>query len=95
MVFDASTSTDPDGSIVKYEWDLDGNGTYETNTGTTKTTSKTYSATGTYTVGLRVTDNERQEHDDDRPGHRQQLGREQLRRRRSAHDRHLALLPPR
>jgi len=58
VALDASTSNDPDGSIVKYEWDLDGNGTYETNTGTTKTTSKTFSATGTYTIGLRVTDNE-------------------------------------
>ena len=31
--FDASGSTDPDGTIAKYEWDLDGNGSYETNTG--------------------------------------------------------------
>ena len=28
---------DPDGSIAQYEWDLDGNGTYETDTGTTRT----------------------------------------------------------
>ena len=35
VTFDASGSTDPDGTIVKYEWDLDGNGTYETNTGST------------------------------------------------------------
>ena len=27
MTFDGSTSSDPDGTIVKYEWDLDGNGT--------------------------------------------------------------------
>ena len=38
--FNASASVDPDGTIAKYEWDLDGNGTYETNTGTTKTTSQ-------------------------------------------------------
>ena len=37
--FNASASTDPDGTIAKYEWDLDGNGTYETDTGTTKTTT--------------------------------------------------------
>ena len=37
--FDASASSDPDGTIVKYEWDLDGNGSYETNTGTTPTTT--------------------------------------------------------
>jgi YD repeat-containing protein len=55
--FDASGSSDADNSIVKYEWDLDGNGTYETNTGTTKTVTKSYSTAGTYNVGLRVTDN--------------------------------------
>ena len=33
--FDGSASSDPDGTIAKYEWDLDGNGSYETNTGTT------------------------------------------------------------
>ena len=37
VTFDASASTDPDGTIAKYEWDLDGNGTYETNTGSTPT----------------------------------------------------------
>jgi PKD repeat protein len=56
VTFDASASADPDGSIVKYEWDLDGNGTYETTT-TTPTTTKTYSTAGTVVVGLRVTDN--------------------------------------
>jgi PKD repeat protein len=55
VTFNGSGSSDPDGTIAKYEWDLDGNGTFETNTGTTATTSKTYAA-GTYTVGLRVTD---------------------------------------
>jgi YD repeat-containing protein len=54
--FDASGSADPDGSIVKYEWDLDGNGTYETNTGATASTTKTYATAGERTVGLRVTD---------------------------------------
>ena len=28
--FNGSASSDPDGTIAKYEWDLDGNGTYET-----------------------------------------------------------------
>ncbi len=55
--FNGSGSTDPDGTIAKYEWDLDGNGTYETSTGTTPTVNKTYSASGEYTIGLRVTDN--------------------------------------
>ena len=53
----ASGSSDPDGTITKYEWDLDGNGTYETNTGTTPSSSRTFVANGEYTVGLRVTDN--------------------------------------
>ncbi len=56
VAFNASGSTDSDGSIVKYEWDLDGNGTYETNTGSTPTTSKTYANAEEVTVGLRVTD---------------------------------------
>jgi Concanavalin A-like lectin/glucanases superfamily/PKD domain len=55
--FNASASKDPDGTISKYEWDRDGNGTYETNTGTTPTTSFSYPTPGTIQVGLRVTDN--------------------------------------
>ncbi len=55
--FDATASSDPDGTIAKYEWDLDGNGTFETDTGTTKTTSHTYATPGTVDVKLRVTDN--------------------------------------
>ncbi len=55
--FDGSASTDLDGSIVKYEWDLDGNGTYEANTGATPTASTTFATAGSYEVKLRVTDN--------------------------------------
>jgi YD repeat-containing protein len=54
--FDATGSSDPDGIVAKYEWDLDGNGTYETNTGSTATTTKTYASASTPTIGLRVTD---------------------------------------
>jgi PKD repeat protein len=60
VAFDASGSTDPDGTIAKYEWDLDGNGTFETNTGTTPTTSRSYSASGTVEAKLRVTDDDGQ-----------------------------------
>jgi PKD repeat protein len=56
--FDASASSDSDGTIAKYEWDLDGNGTFETSTGTTPTVSHTYASGGSVVVGLRVTDNE-------------------------------------
>jgi YD repeat-containing protein len=54
--FDGTGSSDPDGTIVKYEWDLDGNGTYETNTGTTPTASRSYSSAGAVETRLRVTD---------------------------------------
>jgi YD repeat-containing protein len=55
--FDASASRDPDGRIVKFEWDLNGNGTYETDTNTVPTASRTYSSGGTVQPKLRVTDN--------------------------------------
>jgi PKD repeat protein len=58
VAFDASASHDPDGTIAKYEWDLDGNGSYETSTGATATTSKAYATPGLYTIGLRVTDSD-------------------------------------
>jgi YD repeat-containing protein len=55
--FNGSASSDPDGTIANYKWDLDGNGSFETNTGTTKTASRVYSALGNVAVKLRVTDN--------------------------------------
>jgi hypothetical protein len=54
---DASASYDPDGTIVLYEWDIDGDGTYDVSS-TSPTTSIVYGASGTYTVVLRVTDND-------------------------------------
>ncbi|HEX6781220.1 MAG TPA: PKD domain-containing protein [Solirubrobacterales bacterium] len=56
--FDGSASKDPDGSVVKYEWDLDGNGSFETSTGATATATRSYASGGPVVVGLRVTDNE-------------------------------------
>ncbi len=58
VAFDGSASSDSDGKIVKYQWDLDGDGSFETVTGSTPTTSKVYAAPGTVTVKLRVTDND-------------------------------------
>jgi PKD repeat protein len=55
VVFDASGSSDSDGSITSYEWDWTNDGTYE---GSGETASHTYSSSGTYTVKLRVTDND-------------------------------------
>ena len=58
VTFDGTASSDPGGTIVKYEWDLDGNGSFETDTGTTKTASRSYAAAGSVSVKLRVTDND-------------------------------------
>jgi hypothetical protein len=58
VAFDAGGSADADGAISGYEWDLDGNGSYETDTGTTPTTGLTYPAPGDVTVRLRVTDDD-------------------------------------
>lgn len=49
--FDASTSADPDGSIVSYEWNF-GDG----DTATGQTTSHSFGAPGSYSVALTVTD---------------------------------------
>jgi len=52
--FDASTSSDPDGSILSYEWEFgDGN----TDVTSDPELSHTFEATGTYDVTLTVTDN--------------------------------------
>ena len=51
--FDGSQSSDPDGSIVSYAWSF-GDGT----TGTGVTAQHTYASAGTYTVSLKVTDDD-------------------------------------
>ena len=55
--FNASSSSDADGTIDRYEWDLDGNGSFETDTGPVPTTARTYASPATIAVKLRVTDN--------------------------------------
>jgi YD repeat-containing protein len=54
--FDGAASSDTDGSITNYKWDLDGNGSFETDTGAVSSASHTYTTAGTVTVRLRVTD---------------------------------------
>ena len=51
--FDGSASRDPEGGALGYEWDFDGNGTFDA---TGATASFTYSQLGAYTARLRVTD---------------------------------------
>ena len=53
ITFNASDSTDPDGTIVNYEWDF-GDG----NNGTGEVITRSYSSAGDYTVILTVTDND-------------------------------------
>jgi hypothetical protein len=57
--FDASGTTDPGGNpITSYQWDLDGNGTYETSTGSNPVKTTTFPRVRNDKVGLRVTDSE-------------------------------------
>jgi hypothetical protein len=53
--FDASASTD-DAGIAKYEWDLDGDGSFELDSGTDPHASMLYPLAANITVQLKVTD---------------------------------------
>lgn len=55
--FDASLSTDADGTIDKYEWDFDGDGFYDLDTLDTPYATHTYPMSGTFFAKVRVTDN--------------------------------------
>jgi glucose/arabinose dehydrogenase len=54
VAFDGTGSSDPDGDPLAYAWDLDGDGAFDDSTAGTP--SYTYTRSGSYTVGLRVTD---------------------------------------
>lgn len=58
VMLDASQSSDPDGSwaALLIEWDLDGDGTYDTSPTTSKTFATSYQTPGNYQVVARVTD---------------------------------------
>jgi hypothetical protein len=51
-----STASDADGTIAEQVWDLNGDGVYDNGAG--PTALRTFSARGSYVVGLRVTDND-------------------------------------
>jgi flagellar hook assembly protein FlgD len=50
------TGVDSDGTIIKYEWDFDGDGVFDFTSTTTAATSFKYESPGTFTAALRVTD---------------------------------------
>jgi len=57
VTFDASGSSDRDGSIQTYEWDFDGDGTTDV-TRTNPLATHTYTNAGTFAVTLTVTDDD-------------------------------------
>ncbi|MEZ5339666.1 MAG: PKD domain-containing protein [bacterium] len=62
--FDASGSSDPDGTITGYSWDFDGDGIFNESgpeglaQGSSMPAAVTYSNPGSYEAGVRVTDND-------------------------------------
>ncbi|MEN8262198.1 MAG: PKD domain-containing protein [Nitrospirota bacterium] len=52
-----SSSLDADGYIARHEWDFDGDGIYDEDTGAITGTSVIYAEAGSYNARLRVTDN--------------------------------------
>ncbi len=52
------TSSDPDGTISRYEWDFEGDGSYDYDSSDSGSTTHTYTAPGTYRATLRVTDDD-------------------------------------
>jgi hypothetical protein len=58
ITFDASGSTDSDGTIATYEWDFDYSGSFSADaSGSGNGITYSYSTHGSYTVALRVIDN--------------------------------------
>lgn len=58
VTFDASPSFDPDGRIIKYEWDFEGDGIYDLSS-SSPATEWLYDNGGNFRVSLRVTDDDR------------------------------------
>lgn len=58
VTFDGSGASDPDGDVVLWEVDVDGDGTFNITDETDGVLEHTYSQTGTYDAVLRVTDDD-------------------------------------
>ena len=56
VTFDGAGSRDAGSGVVRYEWDLDGDGSFERDGGATASTTQAFAEPGTYAVQLRVTD---------------------------------------
>ncbi|MCC7479584.1 PKD domain-containing protein [bacterium] len=56
--YDASASSDIDGSIIQYEWDMQGDGIFELNTGTVPSHSVLHASPAVVDVTVRVTDDD-------------------------------------
>lgn len=54
----SSTSTDPDGTLADLTWDLNGDGNFDNGAG--PSAMRSFSAPGSYVIGLRATDNDGQ-----------------------------------
>ena len=52
------SATDPDGTVTGYRWDLDGDGSYELDTGLVPSAKASFANAGYVTIGVRVTDDD-------------------------------------
>ncbi len=56
VTFDGSGSADSVRTLARFEWDFDGDGTVDSDTGANATTTHSYGSAGTFNATLRVTD---------------------------------------
>ncbi len=54
----SGSGADDDGTIVRYEWDFENDGTFDYSSPTSASTTHAYPSNGTYVAKLRVTDNQ-------------------------------------
>lgn len=54
--FTAAANVDPNAHVIHHEWDFDNDGTFDADSGETRTVQHIYTKIGSYTAKLRVTD---------------------------------------